>query len=231
MTRTLFALFVLPGCLITRGNGVPAEEFREVGTFSELRATTQIDVAISVGPDADGTVLLRCDENLMHLITTEVRGEALVLRTSPGQNIVPRTACELEVSTDWLAAVDATGSGNVYASGDLTDFGAAQATGSGDIVLEGIDSSEVDLESTGSGKVTASGIADCGTFTTTGSGGIEARDLVVACASATTTGSGSIELTATETADVTITGSGDVVVWGGASVRVQDTGSGNLDQR
>lgn len=249
-------LAILPGCVISvhEGDGVPATQVLDVGSFDGVANETSVDVAILYGPTH--AAALTCDENLLDLIEVTVQNGALTVRTERdgGQwiQLDPRTDCVLEVVAPALSALSATGSGDVEVVGDTgfalqdvsvtgsgdvlvhppitVDGFEAAVTGSGTLEVDSLSAEAVGLSSTGSGGLSvSSGAAGLLELSGTGSGDLLARGLVAGEVEASLTGSGDGEVTATERITASLTGSGDLTVWGDPAEReVSSTGSGDV---
>lgn len=245
----------LSGCLvgeIHHGDGVAAEEVREVEAFTEVAAESSLDVAVSLGAPS---VTVRCDQNLLVDILTEVDDGVLEIRTRDEQGqwvvLAPEVPCGVIVSAPTLTRVANTGSGTMVVggapialeaatntgSGDLrveADVVCASfdvsATGSGDVEVGAVDVDALDARVTGSGSMSfGDGTADALTALVSGSGSLDAAGVVAARVEATVTGSGGAEVTATDAIVGQVTGSGDLVVHGDPEERdTASMGSGEV---
>lgn len=233
------------GCAVVRGNGVQVEESREVSEFSAVENAISVWVEAA---DGEPSVTVRCDENLIDLIETEVRGGALRVSNQLITGLAPRADCGVIVTTPGLSGITTSGSGSIRAMGDLPDLswvssiGSGEAiadgvlsglddaynTGSGGITLHGIAVDAIRLQSSGSGAIHADGSAIEANLDASGSGGIFASGLVTESALVNASGSGRVELTVTGEASVSLSGSGSVHLWGDPALDPYDTGSGQI---
>jgi hypothetical protein len=240
---------ILPSCIQVEGSGISAEEVRDVGPFSALAATTMIDTFVA--PGAEPSVVVRCDDNLLEHIETEVQGGELVIGTSSKVGIDPHAVCEVDIVAPALEALRGTGSGALDAQGDWSALTEVQSSGSGPVTVEGglpalafvngsgsgrlrvfgIEGDGVAIDCSGSGGIEAFGVARFADVTNAGSGGIDAIDLMVVDAEIRNSGSGEVSLSATGDVTVDLSGSGDVVLDGGARVQADDSGSGSVVSR
>ncbi len=249
IVKLVLGIVVLSGCRVVDGSGISAEEVREVGDFAAVSNATQVKVSIVPGDDAE--VIVRCDDNLVDLIETRIRGNWLELRTPANTSIHPNTSCGVDVTASALHGLDSSGSGDLVADGEWPDLadvsssgsGALRATGwlpalssvdssgSGRLTIDGIESGSVDIDSSGSGGIDAFGTADLASIDSSGSGGVDAMDLEAIDADIDSSGSGDVRLTAEGHVTVDLSGSGNVVLAGGASRDVDDSGSGEVVTR
>lgn len=220
---------VLPilACNLTRGNGTPAEEGRNVEPFEGVRTEDVVEVHVSLG-DAP-SVRLRCDANLLGQIETETRSGWLVIRTRRGVTLLPRAECRADIVATHLLGLETTGSADAYATGAHGDTLELRSSGSGDLDAQDVAVGELTVETSGSGDAFLAGDTSLLSIDTTGSGDVHARDLTADDAYITSTGSGDVEATVMGTAEISTTGSGDVDVWGAPEVtRRESTGSGDI---
>ena len=217
---------LLAGCFGARGSGVPDEELREVGGFDEVRNTTSIEVNVVEG-DAE-EVFVRCDDNLLDLVRTEVAGGELRVTTRPNTWLRPQSECFVDVITPTLRGLSGSGSGRTTAVGPLPDLGSLSNSGSGRVLVEGLETQGLSIANSGSGGVEASGVGGFAELDNSGSGGIQAEDLSVDEADIRNSASGSVSLTVVEHASVRLSGSGNVRILGRPRVDADDSGSGTV---
>ena len=187
------------------GSGTTATEIREVAPFASVDLAGSNQVSITVGPEQ--SVRVRADDNLIDLVTTDVRaGELVIDNRGSFQTNSPMS---VEVTLPVLDAVSLSGSGTLT----------AQAVRAGTLTV-GLP---------GSGTIRASGATDRLQATLDGSGELQLNDLIAAQATAVVSGSGLIELVATETLDATVSGSGSIFYSGNPSqVTKSITGTGAI---
>lgn len=239
---------------IHEGDGVSATEPRDVGAFSAVRATADLDVFVTRGDTPAATVT--CDENLLGFIVLEVRDDTLVVRTGEGDHdapvmLDPHTDCRVDVVAGDLTALTATGAGDLHVAGaeplslaEVTATGsgdvtveptatgdlAVLATGSGNVTVAAIEAGEVELTATGSGDLTVtSGHTGGLDVVASGSGDVDAAGLSALEVHVQVSGSGDAAVTATDSIEGTVSGSGDLTVTGAPPQRdVVATGSGEV---
>ena len=217
---------LLAGCFGARGSGVPDEEIREVGAFDEVRNTMNVEVNVVEGDAAE--VFVRCDDNLLDLVRTEVSGGELRVTTRPNTWIRPQSECFVDVITPTLRRLSGSGSGRTGAAGPLPDLESVANSGSGRVLVEGLETQALSIANSGSGGVEATGVGGFAELANTGSGGIHAVDLSVDEADIRNSASGSVSLTVVERATVRLSGSGNVRILGRPRVDADDSGSGTV---
>ena len=250
----LLPTLLLPSCILLKvheGSGIAAEQLRDPGVFTALSATTELAVVVEEGEQPQVTV--RCDDNLIEDIRTEVEGDTLRIWTeSPeGTPVILRNhvRCEVAVVATGLLSLEHSGSGELEAtaaglqrlslsgSGDvhlfeevITPQFSASLTGSGELIADGLVVGSANLVLSGSGGVEVlSGSADILSLVMSGSGESQLFRVEAVTADVTLTGSGDAELTATEAVHAVLTGSGALRLHGDPAEReVVSTGSGDV---
>lgn len=173
-----------------RGSGVKASQTRQVDSFGRIDLRGSSDVEIRQGDER--VVVVEADDNLLDLITTDVRGETLVI--SSRRPYSSRLGVRVQVTTPNLSAVS--------------------VSGSGDITIDGLSSPSFEISVQGSGDVAAAGEVDRLEVRIMGSGDVELFALRAREAKVSIAGSGDAELEVSEALDATIQGSGDIVYRG-----------------
>lgn len=188
-----------------QGSGIEVSELRSVQPFQRVLLDGTSDVTISFGETQ--SVSVTGDENLVHLVKTDVRGNQLRIDTSGSYStsngiqidiVVPRLiACELN--------------------------------GTGDIDISGYTGEELELITDGIGNITCSGTVGIVHATTDGIGDIELAELVAREAYAITDGIGGIVVNATEKVDARINGIGNITIIGDPkNVQTEIDGIGDI---
>jgi hypothetical protein len=200
LVPAVIAALVLAGC----ADGPRTTQTREVGDFTRIDNRDSVDVRLHVGEPK--RVRVSAGEKVIDDVDTVVRDGTLEVTFDHdgfgGSDVV------VEVSVPELAAIEASGSGDIDADGIDADAFELRSDGSADITLEGTAGRlVVDLD--GSGEADLAGLA-----------AREARVLV--------DGSGDAEVRATEELDVTVDGSGDVRYHGDPELTEHVDGSGDL---
>jgi hypothetical protein len=245
MRWSVVLLTACEGIGVVHGDGVEGQDQRSLGRFDGVHNEMNVDVFVSEGePGAS----IRCDDNLIDLIHTELRGSTLHIQLPFATGIWPTVPCTVDVTVPSLASLDASGSGSietngvwpdlreidvsgsgeVFVAGDIESLADIHVSGSGNVEVADLRSSDLAAHVSGSGTVTLSGVADFVDFDIRGSGDVAARDLTTEDADIKVSGSGNTELTALGAVDVHLSGSGDVWLWGNPSVESDVSGSGDV---
>ena len=190
------------------GSGTPASETRGVPAFATVELAGANDVVIRVG--GKQSVVVSGDDNLLALVTTEVRDGALVIGADRSfQTVTPMT---VEVTT---AALDG-----------------ATLAGTGEMNVVGVEGALFTARLSGSGVLRASGTVDRVDAELAGSGDLKLQYLVARDATAVVSGAGRLQVWATETLDASLSGTGEILYVGDpATVTKSLTGTGVITPR
>ena len=191
------------------GSGNIITESRDVSGFDEVVVLGSGSVVV----DVTGTesLTITADDNLMAVLTSEVKGTKLELGVDSVKSISPSEGIEYQITA--------------------TDLTAVSILGSADFVVTGVDTPSFDVLIAGSGDVQLAGAADGLNVEIAGSGGFAGEDLISAGGSITIAGSGSAVVNVTDELDVSIGGSGDVKYIGQPVVNSSIGGSGSVSQQ
>ena len=190
-----------------RGSGDVITLSREVSGFTEIALSGSGNVIV----DVNGTeaLTIEADDNIMPLLTTEVRNGVLELDVE--SSISPTRQITYTISAQALEGVSIAGSGYISATGVNTD--------------------SFKVKITGSGRVEPTGTATELTVVISGSGDYEGEALVAQLGGVTVSGSGNALVNVTDELDVTVSGSGDVGYIGSPNLSSSISGSGDVSQR
>ncbi len=189
-----------------RGSGELTTESRDVSDFDEIVVLGSGDVIVDVTGTESLTV--EAEDNIMPLLTTEVRKGRLELGSNATFSTTRAIRYTIEASA--LTAVEIDGSGDVTASG--------------------IDSDTFEVTINGSGNVVPTGSAGDVRVEINGSGAYEGVGLVASVGSVDVSGSGSVLVNATDELDVRISGSGEVTYVGSPTLTEDISGSGSISR-
>ncbi len=189
-----------------RGSGTLATEDRSVADFDTIALEGSGDVVIDVGGIESLTI--EAEDNLLPLLTSDVRGSTLVLSSS--ESISPTEPI-------------------TYAVG-ATSLDGVSVTGSGDVTAPNVSCTAFDVSVTGMGTIDLGGACEQLAVSITGSGDVDTVDLTVASAAVRIDGSGDVVVNATDDLQVTINGSGDVTYVGDPATDIDINGSGDVSR-
>ncbi len=231
----LLSAAAVSGCVA--GSGVPAKETRSIGSYSAIEAVDAIDIRLSTELDP-GTLEVRCDDNLIDSIRTELDGHTLVVRTPNGMGIVPRTTCEVRTGRFGITSIRTTGSGDVSGTGPFFALSELHSTGSGNIRLHLRALDPVDEDGAGDGDgdggFVSDGDAEDLDGTITEDGLVQGIPDHADWLSVRTSGSGDVVITGIDAREVELatTGSGDARLAGAAhALDARSSGSGDINAR
>ncbi len=207
------------------GAGNVVRRSLSVPPFHGIRVEGALDVVLTPAPAQQ--VEVEAQENLVDLVTTEVRNGIWTIRTREGYSTDKPFV--VHISAPVIDAVSIDGSGDVKGQGP---FAAGKVhlgiQGSGDLDMA-FTATAVDVAVQGSGDVKLAGTCSDLNAAVQGSGDINARDLKAESARASSTGSGDITVCATKRLNAAVAGSGDVVYTGDPqTVDKQVAGSGEV---
>lgn len=216
--RISLAVLLVSSCLVSSahgwqqvtGKGAVVRRSLTVQAFHGFAVEGAMDVIIT--PASVQSVEIEAQENLIGLVTTEVRNGVWRIATREGYSTSEPFVVHIRVPV--IDVVELDGSGNVKADGSFTAGAVKLAVnGSGDIDMA-FAARSVDVQVQGSGDVTVAGSCTELRAAVVGSGDINARDLQAESVQASVSGSGDIVVHATKRLNAAISGSGDVVYAG-----------------
>ena len=203
-------LLTVTGCGGVTGSGVLKSEPRQVAEFHGVEARGSMKVLVTQGTPA--TVKVEADDNLLPLLTTEVKDGVLVLDTKRGYTT--KNPIKVEVTVPTIDSLSLGGSGSLTVQGELEAKNLAVAVGgAGELTAEG-KFENVRCDMGGSGKVLLGGTTGNESITVGGSGNFDAS-----------------KLQATGKCDVMLAGSGQVSVWADGPLNITIAGSGTVTHR
>lgn len=225
----ILALVVLAGCSWTgvSGSGNAKSEIRNVPAFTAVDIAGPIDAEIAVGPEPH--VEITGDDNIVPLITSDVRGDHLEIGTR--KNVRQSVRLVAKITAPRLTGIGLTGSGDVTAHRVQADRLGVTLSGSGDLTAHGVQTDHLSVTLTGSGTIRADGTAHEAQVDLVGSGMVALDQLAAERASVSVSGSGDVAVAASKALDISITGSGDVTYRGDPELKKRITGSGSLTKR
>jgi hypothetical protein len=191
-----------------KGSGIVKTEKRSLDGFTSL----DINCAgsIEVRFQAPVNLEIRGDDNIVPLITTEVKDGTLYIRSS--KEYEPKEKVKIILSVP-----------------DLKRFAFA---GAGDADLTNIKNKRVEIALTGAGGVTASGETEEAEITLSGAGSVDAKNLHAVNARVNSTGVGSVDIYATGKLDAKTSGVGEINYYGSPkTVNKQAGGLGEINER
>jgi hypothetical protein len=200
MKKLLVLLLVVPtlyGCLYTSrmevsvsGSGNLKIETRQMGDFNAVEVTGAYDVTIVSGTKGDVQII--SDDNILPLITTEVKDGRLVVTSN--EKFSTSKSPHISIVAANIQEVSGTGASNFDISG----------IGNGSLKLNGM----------GASRFKCAGETTRLTIDVSGASYVNARELHAKDAIVKTNGASSVSLFATETLDANVNGVGSVNYYG-----------------
>ena len=188
-----------------KGSGVSATEQREVTQFDAVETRIGSDMEIRRGDQP--TLSITADDNLLPIITTEVRNGTLVV--SSEERYSTRNRVRLVIEVPVISRVD--------------------IKGSSDVRLESVTDEKLEIGIAGSGDVEAVGEVRSLDVRISGSGDLKLKQLQSQDCQIRINGSGDAELFVVDSLDARIAGSGDIAYYGNpAHVQAKVSGSGTI---
>jgi hypothetical protein len=190
------------------GSGTLKQESREVPDFTSVEVGSAISATVRVGPKAP--IVLEGDDNLLPLITTEVRDGRLVVAVQSGENLRPSRPIAVTITTPELSGVAASGAAKLDAVAAPAKRFAIDASGAANVTVREVDAETITIDLSGATRVTLAGKAKSATLGVSGASNLKAAGLTA----------GSVE--------VDVSGASDVEVGATAAVKGELSGASNL---
>jgi hypothetical protein len=188
-----------------QGSGVAVVATRAVPPFSSVELVGANEVSIGVG--SDQSVVVRGDDNLVGLVTTEVANGVLVVDASGSFQTASPMSVEITVPS-------------------LEDV---RLSGNGSIAIDGHELESLRLALPGTGTIVGAGSVTELDVDLSGLGTVDVRNLVARDASVVMPGTGTVFVHVTGTLSADVAGVGSVVYTGGPDrIEQSVTGTGSV---
>lgn len=213
-----------------KGSGVSSSESRKVGDFHAISLTGSMDIDYTDGPAED--VVIEAEDNILPLITTEVKDGRLVIRTKDNTSIRTHKKILVKVTAPDVEELSLAGSGTIRLVNEWEqdDHIKVAVTGNGNIIGT-VNSPQVKVAVTGSGDVKMKGATKDLAVDIAGSGSFDGYDLKAENTEVHVGGSGDAKVHASVKLDVHVAGSGSVDYHGNPQVNSSTSGSGSVHKR
>ncbi len=189
------------------GSGDSKTEAREVATFHELKLSGAYTVELTTGSLTP--VSITADDNILPLISTEVRGGRLVIDLM--EKVRPKTG--------------------IVVTASVPDIRRIVGEGAGRIKVTGVKNDKLVVELAGGYELRATGETGDLSLSVTGAGDIDTTELSANTAKVSITGAGSIDVQARDSLDAQITGAGSIRYTGDPKVTKQILGAGTVRKK
>ncbi len=202
--------------LSVTGSGNMKEEARNVGDFSAVRVGHGISATISVG--AKPSVTVSADDNLLPLISTEVKDGRLNIGFTE-RHITSSHGIRVSVTTPELKAVEGSGGASITVEGTTGSTFAADGSGGSVITVNKVNAEQVKVSTSGGSRVNLSGKGKALEVHMSGGSGVKAMDLPTASVQISGSGGAHAEVAASESLQADLSGGARVRVKGNPAKR------------
>jgi len=216
MKRTILflslTLLLMSGCHHkfgqATGSGTMKVEKRTVPSFNAVSISGAYDVEIVV--QKEQSVEIEGDDNLLPLITTDVRGGVLDIDNTKGFST--KNKLHLRISVPNLNAVS--------------------TSGASDIVISAVKSDEFNIDVSGAGSLQLSGETKTLEVKQSGAGDVDAKELHAEKVNVESSGAASAEVYASEELRASVSGAGNIDYYGDPKTVNKDaSGAGSITKR
>ena len=190
-----------------KGSGKRERQKREVAQFTSI--TTEGAFTIEVTCQKDQSLEVEGDDNILNLVTAEVRNN--VLRLSNNGNYSTSEPVKFKISVPNLELLSVSGAGK--------------------IAIKGMNNEKFKIDSDGAPEITASGSTKLVDIHTNGAGKIDTNTLHAMRAIVNTNGVTRVELDVQEQLDVKVNGPSSVIYKGDPVVNKNVNGPGKVERR
>lgn len=224
--------FLLVGCIsMTRGSGNLKTEMRPVSGFRSVEMA--MTGKLIIDQSGKESLSIEAEDNLLQYITTEVKGDLLVIGTKPFTGFRSTRPVIIRLGVKDLDSIALSGSGEIESGAIRSDRLAVDISGSGSMTLAEISTPNFRLKENGSGSFKSRQVdSDEIELVQSGSGAISIDNLEAENIQVQADSSGSIELSGrVNKQDLKIAGSGSYSAGNlkSSEVSIAVSGSGSVD--
>jgi hypothetical protein len=197
---SLILVIALTGCNVihtasgVQGSGVIKTEQRSVASFTAIEVKCAGTIRVQF--QEQKKLEISGDDNILPLITTEVRNDTLYIQSSKDYN--PKDKLQINVSIP-----------------NLNKFVFA---GAGEADLSNVKNERLEIAMSGAGSLQATGETKEADITLTGAGSVDAKNLQAVNARVNSTGVGQVDLYASGQLDAKASGVGEINYYGNPKV-------------
>jgi hypothetical protein len=225
----LGACQILPGFGVMRGSGNLTTETRQVSGFDAVQLDGAGRLVITQGTQA--SLEIEAEDNLIGELTSEVRGNTLILGYRDQRwrrTIFPTRPVVYTLTVTDLTEFTLNGAADLeIGSLETSDFN-LQINGAGNTVINNLSAQSLSVTIAGTGSITVSGAVTEQSVSLDGAGNYQAGDLQTQATSITINGLGNATVWAAQTLSVSINGGGSVSYYGSPDVSQQISGVGSV---
>ena len=191
-----------------KGSGISKTEKRTLAPFTALEVSCHGSIQVRFQEQKNVEII--GDDNIIPLLTTEVRNDTLYIHAS--KEYEPHDKLQIIVSIPNLKRF-------VF-------------NGAGEADLSNVKNDRLEIVMNGAGELLASGETKQADIALTGAGTVDAKNLHAVNAKVTSTGVGSVDIYATEQLDAKASGVGEINYYGSPkTVNRQAAGIGAINER
>jgi hypothetical protein len=208
------------------GSGTVVSETRDVGPFDAVIISGEGSVVVTKAEQS--SVAVRTDDNLLPLVTTEVRGSTLFVDKLDGvEDLEPTAGIAVTVAGPATTELGISGAGSIAMDGLTGTDVELSLTGAGTILVTGVDASLLVVEGTGAGTIEVVGRAETQEVDVGGAVAYLAGDLESRVAFVESNSVDSAVVWVTDELDVVVRNVGSVGYYGSPTVTSRDEGLGS----
>jgi hypothetical protein len=190
-----------------KGSGVRKSEKRNVSAFTSISTEGAFDIEVICQKEL--TLEIEGDDNILPLISTEVRNNVLHIRPNRGYSVEASIVVRITVP----------------------DLQGVSASGAGKINVRDLNNDKFELDVDGAPEIKAAGETKTLRIETNGAAKIDTHNLRAAEAEVEANGVSQVQLHARDRLDVTISGPSRVIYEGDPEVNQTINGPGKLEKR
>jgi hypothetical protein len=197
-----------------QGSGRKVEDRRSVQDFTAVEVDGALEGQVVVGQPF--SVVLAGDDNLLPLVSTEVRGGRLIVRMKDRVDVDPRAGLTATIHLPRLERAEVNGASTltVTASSGVGPNLVLAASGASKVSAAGLKLESLKLEASGASHVEVTGSAGRLQAEVSGASHLAARELAVRTAAVEVSGASHAEVNGQEDVSGSASGAANVAVWG-----------------
>jgi hypothetical protein len=210
------------------GSGNIVEEDRPVSGFDHVVLNGMGDLIITQGTTESLTI--EADDNILPVITTEVKSGVLVIGLKDGIRLVGTAKITYHLAVKELNGLEISGLGQANIASLRSTSLELGMSGSGKIQIDDLQADSLTANSSGLGAYILGGKVTTLTLNFSGAGFFDAKDLQTSTATLTINGTGTASVWVTDQLDVNISGGGFVRYYGDPEVTKTISGIGRVEK-
>lgn len=204
--------FSNPSLETVKGNKTVETQIRNTGEFLNISSYGSFDVIMVHSEVTE--IKVSAESNLLPYIETNVKGNELVIKTSPGINLRSHLPVTIYIKSPSFERASIYGSGNFKVSNFQGDYFSFEVRGSGDFEVDNLLARFVKSSIAGSGNIRIKGESHQSEVSVAGSGDARMSEFKVVEGTVNVAGSGDAQVWVTQQLSATVAGSGDVTYKG-----------------